>query len=345
VVAFAPGRANLIGEHTDYNDGLSLPFAIDSGVTVTAVARSDRNVVARALDRGDGDTFPLDADEPDRTGDWRDFARGTVAELRAAGFALRPAELTIEASVPAGSGLSSSAALETALCLALLALAGLEPPSERMALARLCSRVESRWVGARTGLLDQVAALFGRPDHALRIDFRTLDVRPVPLEIGDWRLVAVPSGDPRSLPESGYNERRSECERARDLLGLGSLRDARPEMLAELPPPLDRRVRHVVEENARVDGTVRALDEGDLTEVGRLLDASHRSLRDLYDSSTAAVERTVERLADVGAAGARMIGGGFGGSVLALLRPGTPTPPGALELRPSAGAHLLRQPP
>jgi galactokinase len=340
-VAFGPGRANVIGEHTDYNDGLSLPFAIDAGVTVTATPRDGCDLVVHALDHDETDTLPLDAGEPEQSGDWRDFVRGTAWELRAAGFALRSAELAVEATVPEGSGLSSSAALEAALCLALIGVAGLPPPPDRMALARLCSRVENRWVGARTGMLDQIASLLGEAGHALRIDFRTLDVRPVPLAMGGWRMAAAPSGESHTLSESGYNERRAECEHACELLRLASLRDARPESLGELPAPLGDRVRHVVDENARVDATVSALARGDMPAVARLLDASHASLRDLYDSSTAAVEQTIERMREAGAAGARMIGGGFGGSVLALFPPGITPPPDAVELAPSAGARLL----
>jgi galactokinase len=342
VVAFAPGRANVIGEHTDYNDGLSLPFAIGAGVRVSAAPRRGGGIFARALDRGESEIFPVTANPVGgRTGDWRDFVRGTIAELEAAGLHLRQADLEIEATLREGLGLSSSAALEAALALALVAVAGLEPPGDRMELARLCSRVESRWVGARTGLLDQIASLFGERDRALRIDFRTLDLRPVPLHLGGWRLVAAPSGEARSLVESGYNERRSECERARELLGLESVRDADRSALASLPAPLGDRVRHVLEENARVDAAVSALERGDLVELGRLLDASHRSLRDLYDSSTPAVEATVARLKQAGAAGARILGGGFGGSVLALFPPGAAPPADAIPLEPSQGARLL----
>ena len=342
-VAFGPGRANLIGEHTDYNDGLSLAFAIGDGVTVTAILRADESVVVHSTARGESDSFPLAEGPPGRAGDWRDFVRGTVAELRAAGYALRPAELTIESTLPEGAGLSSSAALEAALCLALLTVAGLPPPDDRMALARLCARVENAWVGARTGLLDQIAVLFGEQAHALRIDFHRLDVRPIPLALGRWRLVAVPSGESHSLAGSGYNLRRAECERALELLGLASMRDADAGSAGELPEPLDRRVRHVLEENERVQATIRALERGDLEDVGRLLDASHSSLRDLYEVSTPVVERVVVRLKEAGAAGARMMGGGFGGSVLALFPPGTrPPKDAALELAPSHGARVLQ---
>jgi galactokinase len=341
VIAFAPGRANLIGEHTDYNDGLSLPFAIEQGVRVSAEPHEGDEVIADARDRGEEERFPLTGLKKEPTGEWTDFVRGTIGELSAAGFELRGARLEISGDIPEGAGLSSSAAIEVALCLALLGVAAIPEPEDRVELARLCSRVENDWVGAHTGLLDQLASLFGEPERALRIDFRTLAISPVPLRLGDWKLVTVPSGEQHSLAESGYNERREECERARAMLGLGSLRDARLEDLARLPEPLDRRVRHVIEENARVEATEGALEREDLVEVGRLLDASHASLRDLYDSSTDAVERTVTRMRDAGAAGARMMGGGFGGDVLALLPPDVPVPADARPVAPSAGARLL----
>jgi galactokinase len=342
VIAFAPGRANLIGEHTDYNDGLSLPFAIEQGIRVRAERREGDEILAVAIDHdSEEERFPISGAEARRAGDWTDFVRGTVGELSAAGFELRGARLEISGDVPEGSGLSSSAAIEVALSLALLAIAGLPEPEDRVDLARLCSRVENDWVGARTGLLDQLASVLGEREHALRIDFRRLEVRPVPLRLGDWKLVTVPSGEQHSLADSGYNQRREETERARSMLGLESLRDARLEDLDRLPDPLDRRVRHVLEENARVEATVAALERSDFVEVGRLLDASHASLRDLYDSSTDAVERTVRRLRDAGAAGARMMGGGFGGDVLALLPPEAAAPGDARRVVPSAGARLL----
>jgi len=256
VVAFAPGRANLIGEHTDYNDGLSLPFAIEQGVRVTATVTGGDALLVTAADHGEHDRFPLPggaAAGPARSGGWRDFVRGAIGELPAAGVALRGSEVVIEGTVAEGAGLSSSAALTVALCLALGALAGAPVAGDRIALARLCSRIENDWVGARTGLLDQLASLLGTEGHALRIDFRSLETRPVPMALGEWRLVTVDSRERHAHATSGYNERRAECERARDLLGLESLRDARPDDAARLPDPLDRRVRHVLEENARVD--------------------------------------------------------------------------------------------
>jgi galactokinase len=337
-VAFGPGRANLIGEHTDYNDGLSLPFAVEQGVTVTADRLAGERVQAEAADLGERDAFDLDRPEP--AGGWRAFVRGTVAELRAAGHAVPAARLHITGTVPRGSGLSSSAALEVALCLALLGLAG-EEAADRVGLAKLCSKVENDWAGAETGLLDQLASLLGRDGQATRLDFRTLEATQVPLDTGGWTLVTLDSGETHDLATSAYNERRHECAEAVERLGIASMRDATREGASGLPAALGRRVRHVIEENARVDETVAALERHDLAAVGRLLDASHASLRDLYEASTPAVERTVDGLKAAGAAGARMMGGGFGGHVVALLAPGVALPDGAVAVRPGPGARLL----
>jgi galactokinase len=341
VVAFGPGRVNVIGEHTDYNGGLSLPFAIADGVTVTATALDGDRIEATAHDLGEADAFALAA--PERADGWRAFVRGVAAELAADGRPVPAAHLAITGTLARGSGLSSSAALEVALCLALLGLAGALPAddADRLRLARLCSRVENDWVGAETGLLDQTASLLGRAGQALRIDFATLAVEHVPLELGDWTLVTVDSGEAHSHAGSGYNERRAECAAACRTLGVATLSEATASAAAALPDVLGRRTRHVLEENARVRDTVEALRAGDLEGVGALLDASHASLRDLYDASTDAVERTVTALRGAGAAGARMVGGGFGGHVLGLLPPGVAPPAGATVVTPGAGGRVL----
>jgi galactokinase len=330
VTARGPGRVNLIGEHTDYNDGLALPFAIDRGVTVTATPIDGDRIEAHAKDLGETDAFA--ATDPGRATGWRAFVRGTIAELRAAGHDIGATRLEIEGDLPHGAGLSSSAALEAALCLALA-------DGDRLELAKLCSRVENDWVGAETGLLDQLASLCGEAGHAIRIDFRTLEITPVPLDLGGWTLVTLDSGATHTHAAGGYNERRAECRAACERLGIASLRDATG--ATGLPEPLGRRVRHVLSENERVDRTVEALAAGDLERVGALLDASHASLRDDYEASVPEVERTVERLKDAGAKGARMVGGGFGGSVLALFAPGTEPPAAALPVVPGPPARRL----
>ena len=339
ITAFAPGRVNLIGEHTDYHGGLCLPFAIDRGVTVRARPRTDGRLHARALDLGEEDWFAVDAVPPARG--WRAFVRGIVAELAAAGHAVPGANVTITGDVPRGSGLSSSAALEIALALAMLEAAGSADTIDRLALARLCSQVENVWVGARTGLLDQIASLFAQPGCAIRLDLRTLSITPVPLELAGWRLAVLASHAAHDNAASGYNERRAECARAAELLAVPVLSDATLEAAARLPEPLDRRARHVLEENARVEGTIAALAAGDLEAVARLLDASHASLRDLLEVSVDAVEETVRRAHAAGARGARLVGGGFGGSVLALFPPGVTPPSEVLEVRAAGAARLL----
>jgi galactokinase len=339
VTAFAPGRVNLLGEHTDYNEGLSLPFAISWGVTVRATALATRTVQAHATDLGETDVF--DIDRPPMATGWRAFVRGAVAELQRAGVPVTGARVEITGDVPRGAGLSSSAALEVALTLALIALSD-APGPDRIELAKICSRVENEWVGARTGLLDQLASLYGEPDRALRIDFRSLEVRPVPLELGGFRLVILDSGEHHANAASGFNQRRAECAAACELLGLTSLRDATLEMAQQLPETLAKRARHVVRANPRVDAGIAALERGDVDQIGRLLDVAHASLRDDYEVSTPAVEAARDRLKRAGAIGARIVGGGFGGHVLGLMPPDATAPEGAIEVSPGPGARMHR---
>ena len=369
VRAFAPGRVNLIGDHTDYNGGLALPFAIAEGITVTAEAAAvgaeapaasahadaaaqpagvavagagePARIQAIACDLDERDEFGVG--EPAPQGGWRAFVRGTAGELQRGGWTLPSAVLRIGGDLPRGAGLSSSAALEVALCLALLELA-LEPRPPRPApveLARLCSRVENDWVGARTGLLDQLASLCGEADQAVLIDFRTLEVQLVPLGLGGWRLVVLDSGERHNVASSGYNDRRAECARACELLGIDYLSEADQGALDALPERLRMRASHVLGEDARVRAAAAALHRGELEALGPLLDASHESLRDLYEASTPTVDATAALLRARGAAGARMIGGGFGGSVLGLFAPEVQPPDEALEVHPCAGARVL----
>jgi galactokinase len=338
--AFAPGRVNLIGEHTDYNEGLALPFSITQGITVRARRSQTLQISARAEDLDEEDTFALH-DRTSASG-WRALLRGVVAELSDAGALRTGARVEIGGDVPRGAGLSSSAALEVALCLALLALGERgERQLQRIEIARLCARVEGVWAGAETGLLDQLASLYGQRDAALLIDFATLQIEPVPLRLADWRLALVDSGERHVHASSGYNERRAECRRACALLGVRSLREVGRSDVERLPDPLRARAAHVLGENRRVLEAATALRAGELAALGALLTASHESLRDCYEVSTDAVERVVAALLDAGAAGARLIGGGFGGYVLGLFAPSRALPRGAREVGPGAGARMI----
>ncbi len=336
--AFAPGRMNLIGEHTDYNEGLALPFALDAGVTVTATHLGGETVEAIAHDLGERDTFSLR--DPGPAEGWRAFVHGAVAELERLGYRLPAARIEITGDLPRGAGMSSSAALELALCLALIELAGAQPPSV-IDLARLGQRIEHDWVGAQTGLLDQLASLSGAPGHAVLIDFRSLELESLPLELGDHTLVTVSSGEPHANAASGYNRRREECAEAAQRMGVESLRDALIQDLHMLPDVLERRARHVISENGRVLAAVTALHRHDFARIGLLLDRSHASLRDDFEVSTPAIEETVATLKAAGALGARIVGGGFGGNVLGLMPPGAVAPAGATVVSPGPGAHLL----
>jgi galactokinase len=379
-VAFAPGRVNLLGEHTDYNRGLALPFAIAEGVTVRAEATGSgaRGVIrACARDLAESDYVALgrishtpgtspsvpgaagsEGADPAGIGDgssyasaggrgsvrgWRAFLRGTILELEKAGYPLVGARLEISSTLERGAGLSSSAALEVALCLALIELSseGESRVLDRIEIAELCARVENHWVGAQTGLLDQLASLFGQVDVALLIDFATLQIQPVPLRLNGWRLVVLDSGERHSHAAGGYNQRRAECARACEFMNIDSLSNASADAVRTLPAPLRARAEHVLSENTRVMAAVRALGDDDLPALGTLLNAAHASLRDLYEISTPAVEHTVQRMLKEGAVGARLMGGGFGGSVLGLFPPGASLPAGAREVCPGAGAHLL----
>jgi galactokinase len=336
--AFAPGRVNLIGEHTDYNEGLALAFAVAAGVTVTATATAGASIEAVALDLGERDVFGLR--QLTHVGGWRGFVRGAVAELQELGYEIPAARIEIAADLPRGVGMSSSAALAMALCLALIELAGDAAP-DQLALARLGQRIEHEWVGAQTGLLDQLASLGGGSGQALLIDFRSLETRSIPLELGNHRLVVLDSGETHVTAASEYNRRRAECREAACRIGVESLRDAKIQDLHVLPDALASRARHVISENGRVLAAVDALMDGEPEQLGRLLDLSHASLRDDYEVSTPMVEDAVLRLKRSGALGARILGGGFGGSVLGLLPVDAIPPTGSIVVAPSPGARLL----
>jgi len=325
----APGRVNLIGEHTDYNDGFVLPAAIDLAAFVAAAPRDDRVLRVAAADLGRHAELALDAaSEPQPARDWSDYAFGVALELERAGHRLRGADLLVTSAVPVGAGMSSSAAFEVAVALALLDLAGIA--LDPVAVARLCQAAENRFVGTRCGIMDQFASCRGRAGHALFLDCRSLDVREVPVP-SDLAIVVCDSGVSHALADGAYNERRAACEEAVRILGRGrpeirALRDVGEDELerrrGELSEVVWRRCRHVVRENARVVDAVRALDTGDRNRLGALLRASHESLRSDYEVSCVELDLLVEAASGRdGVVGSRLMGGGFGGSTINLVRP------------------------
>jgi galactokinase len=306
---WAPGRVNLIGDHTDYNDGFCLPLAIDRACTVRAT-RADGSFLRATSQQFDGEvTIAVDGTtEPAGVEPaWGRFVAGVVRVLHERGVAVAPVDLDIDTTVPVGSGLSSSSALAVALTLALGG-----DRLDRLDVARAASAAETVASGVPGGLMDQLASLFGRAGHALLIDCRSTSITPVPIPPSVAVLV-VHCGVPRTLAGSEYATRRAECEAAAGALGLSALRDATPEQVQDSP-----RARHVVAENARVLETAAALPGGDLSVLGPLLLESHASLRDDFGVSTTELDTLVDVLVASGAAGARLTGAGFGGCVVAL---------------------------
>jgi len=323
-VAEAPGRVNLIGEHTDYNEGHVLPLAIDRTVAVAA-ARRKGDIRARALDCGEEDQFPTEGVAPTMGGGWRNYVRGVAWALAEAGHRLRGLDLAFTGDVPVGAGLSSSAALEVALAAAFAAASDLS--LDRRELALLAQRAENGFVGVQCGIMDQLAAVFGEEGHALLIDCRSLEIEPLPLALEERgvAVVVVDSAVRRSLGDSAYNERRRECAEAAAALGAPALRDVSAQALeawrAGLPEAIYRRARHVVTEEVRVTAAAGALRRGDLETLGRLLYESHESLRDDFEVSCPETDLLVELAAAVdGVLGARLTGAGFGGCTVNLVR-------------------------
>jgi len=315
----APGRINLIGEHTDYNDGLVMPIALRLAVTVETRSRNDRTAHLSS----DAPVSPRDASyelgAERKDGTWVDRARGVTSVLARDGVRLGGFDAEITSDLPLGAGLGSSAAFAIALLRSLSELFDLALDDEACVL--VAHAAETDFAGARAGLLDQLASVHGRRNEALLIDMRDQAMRTIPLP-PTTELAVIDSGTRHEHATGGYNRRREECEEACRHLGIVSLReiDDRPldTILERLPSPLDRRVRHVVTENARVRDAVAALGARDDATLGLLLSASHHSLRDDYEVSTPELDRLVELATAAGALGARLVGGGFGGSIIAL---------------------------
>ncbi|HEY9403593.1 MAG TPA: galactokinase [Pyrinomonadaceae bacterium] len=326
----APGRVNLIGEHTDYNDGYVLPMAIDRETCVAAAPRPDRRVRIFSLNLNERAEFDLDRPGERERGIWLDYVEGVAHALERRGVRLGGADLVITSDVPVGAGLSSSAALEVSAGLALASVAGVEV--DRVALALAGQEAEHTYVGAKVGIMDQFIAALGRAGHALLIDCRTLETQAIPVDTTETLVAICDTRVKHELSASEYNTRRAECEEGVELLrragleGIRALRDVSEADLEHygraLPEVVGRRCRHVVTENARTLDAAAALRDGRLEEMGRLMLASHESLSRDYEVSCRELDVLVEIATSLAGAtlGARMTGGGFGGCTVNLVR-------------------------
>ena len=356
----APGRVNLIGEHTDYNDGFVLPFALSRGTLTVAGRRDDDLLELRSRQvPGDGEVIPLASLRPGAIAGWAAYPAGVAWALRSAGHPVGGFSMIIDSDLPSGAGLSSSAALECAVALAMTELSGLAVP--RSELVTIAQRAENDFVGVPCGIMDQSASLLCQAGQALLLDCRTSESAAIPFDpaAAGLELLVIDTRARRELADGDYASRRDECEQAARALGVRALRDITDvSQLARLADPvLRRRARHVVTENQRVVQTVALLRAGRLGEAGGVLAASHASLRDDFEISWPEADVTVTTATEAGALGARMIGGGFGGSVIALVpvrdcarvrhrvsaefcRRGWP-PPQFLDAMPSGGARRV----
>ncbi len=324
VQAWAPGRINLIGEHTDYNSGLCLPVALSVGTSVRATRRSDDRFQIRSAQQAQGWSGALAEAGPGSVAGWAAYATGVLWALAEAGHDVPGMDLELDGSVPLGAGLSSSASLEAAVAVAAVAMAGRTLDDDlRRELVAVCRRAETEAVGAPTGGLDQTAVLLAAPATALLLDFADDSVRRLTCdpEAADLALVVVDTRVTHAHSDGDYGSRRAECEAAAAALGVASLREVPSGAVDSLEDDvLRRRARHIVTENARVTQVADALERGDWSTVGGLFTESHHSMRDDFEISCPELDLVVQTSLEAGALGARMTGGGFGGSAIVLVR-------------------------
>ena len=316
----APGRVNLIGEHTDYNDGFVLPMAIHRAVWIALRPRTDRRVLIHSLNFPNPADFSLNDIQPGKE-DWIEYVKGVAWALQQEGHRLKGWEGVLAGDVPVGAGLSSSAALELATARAFATVSNLDWKPARMAL--LSQKAENKWVGVNSGIMDQMISASGKKGHALFIDCRSLETRPVPLP-PRTAVIVLDTATRRGLVDSAYNERRAQCETAARHFGVPALRDVSIEdflaRAGELDPIVRTRARHVITENQRTLEAVTAMENGDAPWLGQLMNASHESLREDYEVSSAALNAVVNvARQQEGCYGARMTGAGFGGCAVALV--------------------------
>ena len=367
-LAAAPGRVNLIGEHTDYNDGFVLPMAIDRYVVMAAgpSTESDSDRPVRVWSPGVDQTERLshDIEDPAEVTPWARYVLGVMVGCHQRGMTYGPLDILVESTVPLGGGLSSSAALEVATATLLEAVTGQTLDSVEKAL--LCQKAEHEYAGMPCGIMDQFTSVMGRRDHLMLLDCRSRDVKLVPMDDADITVLIINTNVKHELTGGEYAERRSQCEAAAKKMGVASLRDATFDLLGEtkeaLEPVFQRRARHVIGEIERTTETAAAIEAGDWARVGELMYASHDSLRDDYEVSCDELDLLVELAKKQGESGAvigsRMTGGGFGGCTVSLVRSGdvesvarsiraeyrrrTGIEPSIFTTRPAQGAHIVR---
>lgn len=322
----APGRVNLIGEHTDYNDGFVLPAALDFATYVAASVRDDRRIRVASLNFDRELEFDLDQPLQENEKTWAKYVQGVGLILEREGLQLRGANLLIDSDVPVGAGLSSSAALEISTAFALATLSGHQV--DGMKLARIGQAAEHEFAGVRSGIMDQFVSVFGRKEHALFLDCRSMEWSAIPTSSAQFLICNTKTK--HELADGEYNKRRAECEAAAAFFGKPSLRDVTIEDLNErsdgMPEIPKKRARHIVTENSRVESSVAALKSGDLAEFGRLMNESHTSMRDDFEISCVELDLMVELARSSGSVlGARMTGGGFGGCTINIMKDGDHT--------------------
>ena len=322
LLSFAPGRINIIGEHTDYNDGFVFPAAIDKGI-IAAMSRTDNDLcTVTALNLDESHQFKLHQLSPIPNGGWKNYVIGVVAEIQKFGKELSHFNLMIHGDIPQGSGMSSSAALENSIVFGLNTLFDLKLSKEEMIL--ISQKAEHNFAGVQCGIMDQYASMFGQKDAALLLDCRTLEASSIPIDLKDHTLLLVNSNVKHSLADSAYNRRRLICERVSKLLSVKNLRDADEERVLQLIDTITSeelsKALYVVQENQRVHKAVELLQKNDLEELGQLLYQTHKGLKDQYQVSCEELDFLVDFTKDRSSVlGARMMGGGFGGCTLNLI--------------------------
>ncbi len=323
LLIFSPGRINIIGEHTDYNDGFVFPAAIDKGI-VAAIQKSNTNVCTiHALDKNENYQFSLGGIEPLANGDWRNYIIGVVALLQEKGKKVEPFDMVFGGDIPAGAGLSSSAALENSVVFGLNELFNLELSKKDMIY--ISQQAEHQFAGVKCGIMDQYASMFGQKNTGLLLDCRTIESKPFYIDFKEYQLLLINTNVKHSLSDSAYNDRRSVCEKVAHLLGVKALRDASEEVLLKIKSQISeedyQKSLYVIQENRRVELASKAMESSDILKLGELLYQSHNGLQHQYKVSCDELDFLVEKaMESTEIIGARMMGGGFGGCTINLIK-------------------------